>query len=397
MRVWRIIAVCLAGLVAAAPPADGSSKPPRHTAIRCHKVVVHGRAKRTCTATKASRRPALERRAPALFGFNDNSVSWGQLAAPASAALAARAGAGVSRLHFDWRYAEPRPGLWNLAATDAVYAADVAAGIRPILVVTYAPDWTFDAGVTCRQAIQDCRYPPGASHLDAWRDAIQTLARRYPRLAAIEVWNEPNLKMFWSSGPDPRRYATLVEEAYDAARAVGSGVAILGGALSAASDRDEAAHPTTMMSYRHFLKGMYDAGVRGHMDGLSLHPYPEDADLWRFFEMLTDVRDIRDAAGDDTPLWVTEIGATTTGWDPNFTFDDDSQAWTLERVVAELRAMPDVRAIVAHPLLEPVRYPFVSGERGYGVVRADGTPRPAFCALSGTCSAPSADQEQQRR
>src|SRR5689334_18856355 len=75
------------------------------------------------------------------FGFNDNSVSWGQLSPAADAALAAPTGATLSRMHFDWRWSEPKQGQWNFATTDSVYAADVAVGIHPVLVVTYAPSW----------------------------------------------------------------------------------------------------------------------------------------------------------------------------------------------------------------------------------------------------------------
>jgi hypothetical protein len=317
------------------------------------------------------------------FGFNDNSVSWGQLAAPADAALAAPTGATLSRLHFDWRWSEPKPGQWNLATTDSVYNADLAVGIHPILVVTYAPSWALTNGsATCDQYAADCRYPPGSNHLDAWRNAIQTIAKRYPKLGGIEIWNEPNLGIFWAGGPNPAYYATLVKEAYAAVRATGSSIPVLGGALSAANDQDEAATGGKEMSYRHFLSGMYGAGVKGNMDGLSVHSYPEDIDLWRFFKMLTEVRELQSANGDATPLWVTEIGVTTTGHDPNHDFDSNEQAVMLGKVVSELRSMPDVKATIVHTLLEPTRYAATSAERGYGIVNANGTVRPAYCTLA---------------
>src|SRR5437764_14041519 len=77
--------------------------------------------------------------AGALFGFNDNSVGFGQLTAPVDAGLAAQAGANVSRVQFDWRYAEASQGLWNLGQYDAIYNADLAKGIRPVFIVAFAP------------------------------------------------------------------------------------------------------------------------------------------------------------------------------------------------------------------------------------------------------------------
>src|SRR5437660_526237 len=84
---------------------------------------------------------------------------------------------------------------------------------------------------------------------------------------------------------------------------------VLGGALA----NDDDANTSSAMNYFSFLQGMYAAGAKGDMDGLSLHAYPGDIDLWRFFKMLTTYRDIRDSNGDSVPLWVTEAGASTVG------------------------------------------------------------------------------------
>ena len=50
-------------------------------------------------------------------------------------------GATVSRLFVDWTLVEPSPGQWNWQQTDGAYAAMVAAGLKPLVVVYTAPCW----------------------------------------------------------------------------------------------------------------------------------------------------------------------------------------------------------------------------------------------------------------
>jgi hypothetical protein len=118
------------------------------------------------------------------------------------------------------------------------------------------------------------------------------------------------------------------------------------------------------------------------MDGLSLHPYPDDIDLWRFFKTLTEVRDIRDANGDSVPLWVSEIGVTTVGQGSNYTFNENDQAVMLKKLHGELSAMKDVKAMLVHTLVDPSIFPATSSERGFGALRVDLSPKPAYCMFA---------------
>jgi hypothetical protein len=315
--------------------------------------------------------------APAPFGFNDNSVLQGQVTPLVSANLAKAAGATMSRVAFSWRDVETSPGVLALSTYDKIYAADLATGIRPIFAIMLAPRWALPAGVTCG-AREDCRYPPAPEHDDAWRAIVATVATRYPQLAAIEVWNEPNLAEYWDSPIDPVRYTDLVKQAYASAHAVNPAMPVLAGSLSNITTDNELSKP-----YRPFLKAMYQAGVKGSMDGLSIHPYPSDVDLWMTYRMLGDVRDVRDNAGDSaTKLWITEIGASTNT--TLFDFDPTSQATTLVLLQAKLRAMPDVAATLVHTLINDTTAPADSTSRSYGVIGPEPTlvPKPAYCALA---------------
>src|SRR4051812_25868213 len=174
----------------------------RYPVVRQHRRMRAIALRRRCgaasgpgSAVKApGQQPAAGADRPLLFGFNDNAVRAGQLSAPADADLAARAGANLTRVGFDWRYAEPSPGHYELSDYDAIYKSSLARGIRPLWTVVFAPRWAWTLGTTCSG---DCRYPPADNQMAAWTGLLKLIAQRYPRSAGIEVWNEPNLKDFW--------------------------------------------------------------------------------------------------------------------------------------------------------------------------------------------------------
>jgi Cellulase (glycosyl hydrolase family 5) len=309
-----------------------------------------------------------------LFGFNDNTVQWQQLSATDDARIAAQGGATTSRVTVDWNYVQPGPQYWVWSAYDAIYKADLAAGIQPVFELAYAPSWAWADGVTCSA---NCLYPPGPSHLSDWGRFAAAVAQRYPQLAAIEIWNEPNIKRYWLSGLDPAYYVSVVRAARDAIRTAGSNVPVVAGALGNGPLYDSA----DAMSSRTFLGRMYAAGLKGNADGISVHDYPSDMDLGWFFKTLTELRDVRDYHGDDVPVWMTETGVTTTGTTPD-NLGDYGQAVLLPRLYGLARQMPDVRAVIVHTMVEPTRYALGSAERGFGMIDASLVPKAGFCALA---------------
>jgi hypothetical protein len=134
------------------------------------------------------------------------------------------------------------------------------------------------------------------------------------------------------------------------------------------------------MNSRNFLQAMYAAGVKGSMDGISLHPYAQDVDLSRVFRVITDTRDVRDANHDNVPLWITEMGMTTTGTYLD-TVSENDQAVILAKYVSEFGSVSDIRALIFHTLVD-TSADTTLGESGYGVVHYDLTPKPAFCRIA---------------
>ena len=116
-----------------------------------------------------------------------------------------------------------------------------------------------------RTAIEPANaWPP--SNPATYAAFVAYLAQRYgTRLAAIEVWNEPDqANQAYFAGPEkPQRYAAMLRAAYPAIKQANPNVPVLAGSLVGANGV--------------FLRALYAAGIKGYYDGLAvhlLHPHP---------------------------------------------------------------------------------------------------------------------------
>jgi len=315
-----------------------------------------------------------------LFGYNSDAFRAQLLTADKDADFAARGGADVQRLTFDWRYAEPAPDKYELAVYDQSYKALTARGVKPILILMFAPEWTWKGDHACTQFGQDCRFPPNPRYDSEWRQMAALLARRYPKAAGIEIWNEPNLASFWGPRPDPRRYADLLRQAHRAIKEVDPSMRVIGGSLNnvqTAAGGD--------MPLPEFLGTMYENGAKGAMDALSVHPYSLSAtNLSLMRQTLAQARSAKDKAGDQaTPMWATEIGLSTTGApEQGGSLSEEEQSKGLVSIYEQLAKTDGVEAVIVHTLVDRGGEP-TDVESGYGVVRrTDLQPKPAYCALA---------------
>jgi hypothetical protein len=258
-----------------------------------------------------------------------------------------------------------------LESYDRIYDAMLERGVRPLLILMFAPRWAWEPLTLCSG---DCRLPPARGELAEWREIAALLATRYPRAAGIEIWNEPNDVVFWDGWPDAERYAQLLAEAHRAVKQVNPAMRVLTGGFADPP-------PGRGIGLRDFLSGVLDAGAESSFDALAFHVYPRDSSLSTLAPTLETVRSLRDRFRPDRPpLWITETGFTTSGPLPARR-SESKQATSLVDLYRTLRRQPDVQGVVINSLLELPGNPGSAGP-GYGIVRADGTRKPAYCALA---------------
>jgi hypothetical protein len=145
-------------------------------------------------------------------------------------------GAARDRLEIRWDQVEPAPGPFVIAALDRRVAEGVRWHLGIIAVVDGAPAWAVDrperAGAGPPRGLDaPPLLPSGAPNpANPWAAFLVALARRYRgRIAAWELWNEPNFRDYWrGSAAD---YARLLADGSAALHSVDPGATILVGGM----------------------------------------------------------------------------------------------------------------------------------------------------------------------
>ncbi len=166
--------------------------------------------------------------------------------------------------YFPWAYLEPLPGFFDWSHSDLVIEHARRQGLTIIARLGLTPEWARPAdSASSFLAPED--YPD-------FGDFVQAFVARYgDRVAAIIIWNEPNLALEWGFQPlNPAGYTGLLTIAYRRAKEANPQVAVLGGALAPtlAPPGDDQA-----MNDLIYLEKMLDAGAGQVMDGLAVHAY----------------------------------------------------------------------------------------------------------------------------
>lgn len=236
-------------------------------------------------------------------------------------AAAVNAGLPIVRDEVHWWTVEPVKGQLSLPERASWVDTAAESGIKSLVVLSYGnPIYDFgqpsqadlDAG-----AARDCTIPvrdgnPQTTADDEYFDAYiryvdfvsESLAGK---VAAYEIWNEPDLRYFNTKDASAAAYTAMLKAAYQTIKGNDPDVTVLGGAIALQTD---------------FIDGMMKAGAGSYMDGLSVHYYfGKNAPEKRARNRLDEYRDVLVKYGcDKMPVWVTE-----TGW-ANSNVDEQTQA-----------------------------------------------------------------------
>ena len=296
---------------------------------------------------------------------------------------AARSGSEWLRIFVDWSTAEQRPGELNpfyLNEFDGRVNRARAAGMKVLMVVTRSPSWASGSA--------DPNRPPADA--GTYASFLRRYAERYRgRVAAWEIWNEPDEAPSWAPAPDAARYTDLLRAAYPAVKQGDPGARVVLGGLVG-------------NDYR-FLEQVYGSGGKGAFDAVGTHTdtacltsppeeqYREpDGRIGRFsFTGYREVRRTMLANGDDKPVWLTEIGWSTltktcrvggrAGTKPSGVSEAD-QARYLTKAYRCLQNDPFV-AVAMWFSLQDVDRSDTRYDHRLGLLRDDGSRKPAYGAF----------------
>lgn len=212
--------------------------------------------------------------------------------------------AGVSwvRLDINWGAIERSQGSYAWGETDQLIAAARNNGLRVLGLLAYTPPWARPAGT-------DDKYQP--TQIDDFASFAGLAAQRYAgQIDSWEIWNEPNHKPFWSSGPDPIFYGQMLAAAAQSIRSTQPSAFIVSGGLSPATDQGTSISPET------FIAGFLPQVPVGAINAVGIHPYsypalPTDAHAWNTFYRMPGMVALAQSLHPGVSLWPTEFGAPT--------------------------------------------------------------------------------------
>lgn len=131
-----------------------------------------------------------------------------------------------------WRDVEKVKGQFDWSEMDIAVNMMHEANIKVLLSVAKAPDWARDPGAKIQANVNDG--PP--ANVQDYTSFLTALIQRYPgKIAAIEVWNEPNIDREWTTNPpsiNAARYVDLLRAAYAAIKAADPNIIVSSAGLS---------------------------------------------------------------------------------------------------------------------------------------------------------------------
>jgi hypothetical protein len=291
------------------------------------------------------------------------------------------AGIGWVRLNWSWKDFQPVEGAFRFDQFDMVATKAAEHEIELLPILTAIPAWAStapEALIAERGNLSPVdRYRP--RHMEDWLTYVRTVVERYdgdgvddapgsPRVTHWEVWNEPNLALFWPPAPSAEEYVSLLAVTHDEIIAADASATVLLGGLSGAGVE--------------YLQQVYDAGGAPFFDIVSVHVYihPALRSTEDLQNALAATRQVMDRNGDgDKPIWLTEIGWSdaANAWGQPTAAPEEIAAFLTEIYTVPLEAEKifwyDFRNIVDNS-------PDV--EHNFGLVNHDFSPKPAYEAYA---------------
>jgi hypothetical protein len=192
-----------------------------------------------------------------------------------------------------WPWLEPEKGKWNFKDLDKLVDLASNHGVEVLLPLGLSPAWA-SARPTEKSA-----YSPGNAaepgDIEDWRDYVRKVGTRYKgRIHCYEIWNEPNLKEFYS-GP-VSEMVTLTRETYHILKDIDPTVIVVSPSATGGSGG-----PT-------WLDEFLAKGGGGYVDVVGYHFYVSPGSPEAMVSGIKKVKSVMESHKIVKPLWNTETG-----------------------------------------------------------------------------------------
>jgi hypothetical protein len=341
--------------------------------------------------------PPAQPSGPFAYGFQVQLWDFNNDAKRQVMGMVQQAGFNWAKHQVEWATVEPQPGQYDWTQLDAIVSAANAANLKVFLSVQHAPafDKTPASGL----------FP---SDPNTYRVFMQALATHYNgKVAAYEIWNEENLSR--EAGPgnvDPSHYLPILEAGYTGVKAGDpNALALLGAPSPTGVNSADAMDDVQYLNALFALNGgeakrFYDA-VSTHPSGFSNPPdctpqtpqcslsggWNNDPSFFAFTRV-AQYRDVMVRNGESNKkIWFSEFGYCSgstppAGYEYCKFLTAQNQADFLVQAFTKARSLDYVGGMIVWNLNFQLAVPATDEKWGFGVIRDDWTPRPAYSALA---------------
>lgn len=294
--------------------------------------------------------------------IGSQGLSWwrGLSDADINKALDMSKAAGITSMRIDisWAVDEATKGTYDWSTTDSLVTKILAHQMSVLGMIYDTPTWL--SGST------NPHTPPSDPAKFA-AFAAATAKHYLGQISAWEIWNEPNLSVFWTTGRDAAAYTGLLKAVYPAIKAVNPNAVVITGGLSPEPG-------TGLPGAVAYLAAMYAAGAAGYFDAVGLHPY-----YYPYVPIIDDIaaaHALMVAHGDgNKQIWMTELGAPT-GTASN-AVTEKKQALAIGKIVDFARQYSYIGPIYMYSLLD-TGTDLADPEDNFGLLHTDFTAKLAW-------------------
>lgn len=298
-------------------------------------------------------------------------------------------GARWSRVVFFWTEIQPRgPRDWRASyyLRDDLIRRERTNGVEVVGLLMSTPAWAAVRAQDGGRAVPAGLSRPPQDPQNTWATFVRKMTAEYRgRIDTWIMWNEPDIRAGGSNAQyhtwagDEHEYALLLKAGYLAAKDANPNARVLFGSTTYWADAN-AGNPLFLERVLDVLRLDPEAAAHGfYFDAVALNLYAAPDDLRRVAGVY---RDVLNRYGLTKPLWLTETNAVP--------YDDPGKGLAREqnglRVTLEQQAAFVVQAyamgmaagyerIAIHSMVDRD-----TQDELWGLVRNDGTLRPAFVA-----------------
>ena len=318
----------------------------------------------------------LAERKVAAAGIPD--FRFGVVEAHANPLAAAGLGAGWTRVTFRWNEIQPNgPDEWNDVISHGALANELASGRQVVGLLVTTPEWATDVGIG--PGVPQGLYRATDDPQNRWANFVRTIVGRYAgRIDHWIIWNEPDIpaSQHMSWGGSVEDFVQLLRVSYTVAKETNPNAVVHMSAVT---------HWWNEHWFGQFLDVLVAdpnaAANNYYFDAATLHIYfqPETVyDLTAHYYRLLHNRNIY------KPIWIVETNAAPSqdpAWpvpDAQFDISLEEQAFFVTQAFS-LGIAAGAERIGVYKMAD------TEGDRAanpepFGLVRTDGSRRPAFTA-----------------